>query len=147
MNAQQVEHIPSRVQLEHSSQAQRVCRVLREYFALEFANDALPFAFDIERIVDDFIMFCMLVGNDFLPHSPTLDIAEGALTHMFEVYQRLLPSLGGYITNAGRLDHARLETFLQELALTEMQTLQERAKVRYLLRLVLPFCVWLRLHA
>ena len=40
-------------------------------------NDRLPFAFDLERIVDDFVLFCMLAGNDFLPPLPTSDIAEG----------------------------------------------------------------------
>jgi 5'-3' exonuclease len=40
---------------------------VRDYLELEFQDLALPFAFDVERIVDDFVLFCMLIGNDFLP--------------------------------------------------------------------------------
>ena len=41
--------------------------LLREYWELEFTALALPFKMDVERIVDDFVLFCMLIGNDFLP--------------------------------------------------------------------------------
>lgn len=41
--------------------------MVRDYLELEFKTSALPFAFDVERIVDDFVLFCMLIGNDFLP--------------------------------------------------------------------------------
>ena len=34
---------------------------------LEFSSSELGFPFDIERFVDDFVLFCMLIGNDFLP--------------------------------------------------------------------------------
>ena len=42
-------------------------RLLREYMELEFSSSELGFPFDIERFVDDFVLFCMLIGNDFLP--------------------------------------------------------------------------------
>ncbi len=61
---------------------------------------------------------------------PTLDIAEGALDRVFEIYKRLLPGLGGYLTHAGELDQGRLERLLAELGALELDVLQQRAEVR-----------------
>ena len=61
---------------------------------------------------------------------PTLDIAEGALDRVFEIYKRLLPQLGGYLTHAGQLHQGRLQRVLAELGALELETLQQRAEVR-----------------
>ena len=42
------------------------------------------------RLIDDFIFICYLMGNDFLPHLPSLDIYEGAVDYLIEKYSSLL---------------------------------------------------------
>lgn len=37
-------------------------------------------------IIHDFIFFCFLLGNDFLPHSPTVDLMDDGLEVLFSAY-------------------------------------------------------------
>lgn len=92
--------------------------LLREYLDLEFNSmaETLPFAYDLERVIDDFVLMCLFVGNDFLPHLPNLHIAEGALSLLFKIYKKLLPTLGGYFQDSGVLDPKRVEAMFHELA-------------------------------
>ena len=60
---------------------------------------------------------------------PTLDVNEGALDLIFSVYKQLLPEMGGYLIQDGRLQHQRLELLLGKLAELELETLEQRASV------------------
>jgi 5'-3' exonuclease len=44
-----------------------MCSLLRDYLEMEFKSAMGVPWFDVERVVDDFVLFCMLIGNDFLP--------------------------------------------------------------------------------
>jgi len=94
--------------------------VIREYLYLEFKDIKLPFKFDLERIIDDFVFLSFFVGNDFLPHLPSLSIREGALDAILFMYKHLLPSLGGYLTDgAGGLNYSKVDVLLVDLANVE----------------------------
>ena len=77
--------------------------VLREYLNNEFKilEKTVPFLYDFERCIDDFVFMCFFVGNDFLPHLPSMDIRDGAVDFLLECYKELLPSMGDYLTSPG----------------------------------------------
>ena len=93
-------------------------------------NEARGFAstrFDLERIIDDFVFMCFFVGNDFLPCLPHLDIADGSLNLMMNIYRDLLPKMGGYLTNKADIHLNRVEVFIQEIGRREPLYFQQRA--------------------
>jgi 5'-3' exoribonuclease 2 len=105
--------------------------IVREYLYLEFKDVKLPkgFAFDFERIVDDFVFLCFFVGNDFLPHLPSLVIREGALDAIIFIYKNLLPSLGGYLTNGkGGLNFSEVDVLLDDLARVEEEFFRQHQR-------------------
>jgi hypothetical protein len=90
--------------------------LLREYIQLEFQSlqTTIGTLFDIERIIDDYILLAMLMGSDYLPHLPELHIHEDALDKLLEIYRNMLPTLGGYINNHGEIHFGRLEKLLRQ---------------------------------
>ena len=107
-------------ELEHQNFYLMHLCIVREYLELEFQelkeSDMMTFPFDMERVIDDFILMAFFVGNDFLPNLPNLHINEGALALMFKVYKSVLPKAGGYINEAGIINLDRLALLLEELA-------------------------------
>lgn len=103
---------------------------LRQYLDFEFrealTGQNLPFPYDLERIVDDFVFFIFFTGNDFLPHMPTLDIKEGSINIMIEIYKKVLPKLTGYLTELGEVHLDRVEQFVKSLAEQEASMMQQR---------------------
>ncbi|KAJ3438593.1 5'-3' exoribonuclease [Anaeramoeba flamelloides] len=109
--------------------------VLREYLYKELFVPDLPFRFDLERAIDDWVFMCFFVGNDFLPHLPSLEIREGAIILLINVWKRVLPHTRGYLTKDGTINLKRLKIFFKEFSKLEGPIFKKRrlAKIKRVL--------------
>ncbi|KAK2960855.1 putative 5'-3' exoribonuclease 1 [Blattamonas nauphoetae] len=101
--------------------------ILREYLQMEFQaiKNKIQFPYDFERIVDDFVLLCFFVGNDFIPKMPGLDIAQGSLSLIFETYCTLLPTFNDYLTLDGTINWDGFERICAHLAIEEQRLFVE----------------------
>ncbi|KAM9682809.1 5'-3' exoribonuclease 2 isoform 2-T2 [Dama dama] len=93
--------------------------VLREYLERELTMASLPFTFDVERSIDDWVFMCFFVGNDFLPHLPSLEIREGAIDRLVNIYKNVVHKTGGYLTESGYVNLQRVQMIM--LAVGEVE--------------------------
>ena len=106
--------------------------ILREYLSYDLYVDplTLPWCtngiFSIERAIDDFVFLCFFVGNDFLPHLPTLEIREGAIDALVYLYKKYLPKMNGYITDSGHVDLSRASMIMSDISALEDEIYQRR---------------------
>ncbi|KAK3377759.1 XRN 5'-3' exonuclease N-terminus-domain-containing protein [Podospora didyma] len=110
-------------ELEHQNFYLMHLCIVREYLELEFQDLKKPgimsFPFNMEKVIDDFILMAFFVGNDFLPNLPRLHINEGALATMFRIYKQVLPRCDGYINEGGKVNLPRLGLLLDEIGKEE----------------------------
>ncbi|CAL1537410.1 unnamed protein product [Lymnaea stagnalis] len=109
--------------------------LMRDYLSYEFSSlkGKLPFEWNLENIIDDWILMGFLVGNDFIPHLPHLHIHADALPLLWRTYMNVLPQLDGYINEAGHLNLPRFEKYMAELSKFDEDTFESAfSDLRYL---------------
>ena len=83
--------------------------------------------YDLERVIDDYVFLCIFVGNDFLPSLPLLDIREGAVTMLMNIYRRLLPTWNDYIIRpGGQINYMQVQALMKEVYENEGNILRRK---------------------
>ncbi|KAL8701596.1 MAG: hypothetical protein Q9224_000431 [Gallowayella concinna] len=104
--------------------------ILREYLEAELYVPQQPFRFDLERALDDWVFMCFFVGNDFLPHLPSLDIREDGIDTLIAIWRDNIPVMGGYVTKDGHVDLERAQFILDGLAKQEDAIFRRRRQAQ-----------------
>ena len=82
--------------------------------------------------IDDFILMCFLVGNDFVPTIPTIAILEDGIDIMFDVYKTVCKEHGHLTRVKNKEDPLMvfrtesLSNFLKLLAQNESQLMEDK---------------------
>ncbi|XP_030855693.1 5'-3' exoribonuclease 2 isoform X1 [Strongylocentrotus purpuratus] len=100
--------------------------ILKEYLEKELWMTGLPFTFDLERAIDDWVFMCFFVGNDFLPHLPSLEIREGAIDRLIRLYKKAVYKTKGYLTENGVVNLERVQLMMTDLGEAEDEIFKKR---------------------
>lgn len=79
--------------------------------------------------VNDFIFICFMVGNDFLPHIPSLEIIEGGIDQMLDVYKNVGERYGHLthiVNDCVIFQKTSLEVFLGTIAQYDKGILEDK---------------------
>lgn len=114
--------------------------LLRNLLIKEFKL-IIKIPFDHRRFLEDWILLCFSVGNDFLPSSPCFEIRTNALDKLTNILKILYMKTKSYITNSGKINFEILRQFFAECAIRENQYIQEKRTNLYNTRqrMNLPF--------
>ncbi len=87
---------------------------------------ATTFDFDPRKAIEDWVLLCFLLGNDFLPTAPCFDISTNGIDKMTAIYLNLLNRVQCHITNHGKIDFSVLRDFFTQCASQENTFLVEK---------------------
>ena len=82
------------------------------------------------NFIDDYIFFCFLFGNDFVPHTPSLDLRNGGHEVLMSTYIKSRHRLNEHFIIKGKINTAFLIYFLDNLSECENTLLIKLEKSR-----------------
>jgi 5'-3' exonuclease len=85
--------------------------------------------YNLENAIDDFIFMCFTVGNDFLPHIPSIEIIEGGLEIILDVYKNTSAEYGHLTRTSSkgiRFKRKALKAFLGTISQYEKISLENK---------------------
>jgi hypothetical protein len=84
---------------------------------------------EINRITD-YIFMCFLLGNDFMPHFPALNIRTVGIDILLNVYRETIGKTNSYLTDGKKIVWKNLHEFLENIAKQEYTLLMDEHKKR-----------------
>lgn len=85
-----------------------------------------------ERMIDDFVFFCYILGNDFIPHIPHLSLDNNGCDKLMSVYCNIYNMHRDFLVNRNtmQINHLILLRIFEELARTETEDMRNYHKHR-----------------
>ena len=79
--------------------------------------------------IEDYIFICFLLGNDFMPHFPAINIRLNGFTVLLELYKSLF-SVDKFLVRDGQIVWSNFRTYIEKLGVNEHSFLKEIYNVR-----------------
>lgn len=84
----------------------------------------IPINIDHEKIdkidfINDFIIICYFLGNDFIPNLPSIDIKTNGLNHLISLYCKFIVSTHMGLSNNNEINMNQLHKYIEQVSKSE----------------------------
>ena len=93
-------------------------------------NDIFEVDDNYDRIINDYVFMCFFLGNDFLPHTPSLNIRTIGINTLLDIYEKHFIKKAKYIINNDSIEWKNLYKFINILSDLEEQLIKKEYKIR-----------------
>ena len=97
--------------------------------AFEMVGEEVP---EIQKnnLIQDYIFLCFLLGNDFMPHFPSLNIRTKGLDILLNIYNKINSEYKNFLIKENKINWVSLRKLVEILADNENILLKEEYKTR-----------------
>lgn len=100
------------------------------YFSIDLLKKYLINSIDIkvntDKFINDFVVICFLLGNDFLPHLPGLNIKKGGFEVLLNIYLETFKELKIFLIDGKNINVIFFSKILEKLSDKEHELLQNK---------------------
>ena len=109
--------------------------MLAEELGTQLNNNRQPSEERKMRIIRDYIFICFMLGNDFMPHFPALNIRTIGIDLLLNAYNHVLGTKGKYLTSSEsdtkvKVIWGNLKKLVQHLANNEHDYIKDEYRLR-----------------
>jgi len=104
--------------------------IFRDQLVYYLNNDKEPSTTVEHNRINDYIFLCFMLGNDFLPHFPALNIRNNGMDILLETYRNILGNNKQNIIQDGQIIWKNFRKIVKELADNETRYIQNDYNMR-----------------
>ena len=77
-----------------------------------------------QNLINDFVFYCFLIGNDFIPSIPSLRIKDGGILILISIYCNIFEKINEHLILNNKINESFLLLLFENLSIVEENTLQ-----------------------
>ena len=82
------------------------------------------------KIIHDYIFICLFLGNDFMPHFPSINIRTNGINILLNAYKHVLSDKNEFLLKDNKIIWKNVRSFIKYLAENENRYFREEYKLR-----------------